>query len=129
MTMVGRRKPSGVKDRTLPYAVTPSNMGARAPTGKGRPCAGSAGISARALLIMRGSYRPRHSDGRRFVHGQESFDQRRATQERYPFLAQGAQQFDPAGIRKRQTLQIETYSVGGSGRRNDLSCLLDPCTE
>jgi hypothetical protein len=68
-------------------------------------------------------------DDRRFVHGQESFNQRRATQERYPFLAQGAQQLDPAGIRKRQTLQIETYSGGGLSRRNDLSYLLDPCTE
>jgi len=78
---------------------------------------------------MRGNYPRGQCDRRRFVRGEESFDQLRATQERYPFLAQGTQQFDPAGIRKRQTLQIETYSVGGSSRRNDLSYLLDPCTE
>jgi hypothetical protein len=82
-----------------------------------------------SLFIMRWSDRPRHCDGRRFVRGQESFDQRRATQERNPLLAQGPQQLDPAGIRKRQTLQIETYSVAGSSRRNDLPRFLDPCTE
>jgi hypothetical protein len=82
-----------------------------------------------SLFIVRGGSRPRHCDGRRFVRGQESFDQRRATQERYPLLAQGTQQFDPVGIRKRQALQIETYSVGGASCRNDLSCLVDPCTQ
>jgi hypothetical protein len=44
-------------------------------------------------------------------------------------LAQGAQQIDPTGIRKRQSLQIQAYLVDGSRCRNDVPRLVDPRTK